>query len=203
MQGGDQRGQLIFRNVLQLIDEDRRRCACGLRGFSNAAHEIGEIGFKVAAIRQARFRVELHGKLDVAVARLQFDEACQGAEGALDAFAGRSQAVHSHQCGAERGRQDGRQGPVLRCFDHDNRDAFGFCRKADLVEQHGFADPAQPVQDTTLGRSAVGYPVQSYRYLFSEAVTPGQFRRRGAGSRGERVPAWVHIASLYQFMDWR
>lgn len=71
--------------------------------------------------------------------------------------------------------------------------AGGFRMRLELVEQHGFADAAQPKQYDVLRRPSGAGPVDCGSPAFQHAVPASKLRRRRAGARIEWISRCVHL----------
>ncbi|MNZ93263.1 hypothetical protein D3C78_1123220 [compost metagenome] len=71
MQGCNQRGQLIFGNVLQLVDEHHQRRVGALCGLAGLLQQGRQVAFQVTVISQARFWLQVQAYFYVRVGNLQ------------------------------------------------------------------------------------------------------------------------------------
>ena len=84
MKSSDERGELLFFDVLQLVDEEDERGASGFGGGADGFDERLQVVFEIAVVRQARLRFEVDADLDVIELQLETsDEARERAESAL------------------------------------------------------------------------------------------------------------------------
>ena len=79
MKCGDQSGELLFLDVLKLVDEEcQRRCA-GFRGSTDGFEKRLQVMFEIAVIRQSGLGLEVDADLDVVEFDFQAaDEAGKG-----------------------------------------------------------------------------------------------------------------------------
>jgi hypothetical protein len=69
--------------------------------------------------------------------------------------------------------------------------------RAQLVEQHGLADPAQPGQHQAALRPAAGHPLEHDVEPGQFPVPAGELGRPLAGTGRVRVPHGIHAIGLY------
>jgi alkaline phosphatase len=79
------------------------------------------------------------------------------------------------------------------CFYGNGNDPLPFSSASHFVEEHSFADAAQPYQDSALGMAAISDAVESYGNAFQHSLTARKLGRSAACARREGISARVHI----------
>ena len=67
------------------------------------------------------------------------------------------------------------------------------CHRAERIQQHGLADPAQPGKHHAAFRAAARYPFQHHFELAKLTVAPGQFGGPLASPGRIGIPNGVHV----------
>ena len=67
VEGGDQRGKLLLRNVLKLVDREHDRCLSLSGCFADRDDEVDKVRVKVPAIGKADFWLEVDSDLQGSV----------------------------------------------------------------------------------------------------------------------------------------
>ena len=153
MEGGDERSQLVFVDVLELIDEERESCICVLRGDTSRLQQREEIVLEVPVVGEPRLGLVIDADLDVVVLELErLREASEPAQRTnrelLRAFLPRE----PEQRQAQLGRQHRRERAGFGCLDPESVDARRLRVVAHPVEQHRLAGPSEADHQDALGR---------------------------------------------------
>lgn len=175
MQRGDQRGQLLLRHVLQLVDEKDQGRLAGLRGAAGRFQQGLQVVLEIAVVGQARLGVEVDAHFKIGVLELQgLREAGQRAQAAGGEVLGRLPARQPQQGEAQLRRQHRRQGAALGRFDADGLHAGGLGVLAHAIQQHGLAHAAQADQQHALRLTADADALGGDPHLLDQGIAAGE-----------------------------
>ena len=195
---GNQRGELRPRHVLQFINKEHERGGALMRRLAEDQQEIRKIGVEIAAVGQAGFRLGLNAELDIPIFDLERPgKARQRAHALQRMILQRLAATQTQKRRAQRRNEQGRQRSLFGGFHFDADDAARLGVEPDAVQQDGFADPAQPIEDKAAGRSAGANPVERHRGPLDEFVAPRKRGRGRARARRVRIESGIHIKTVY------
>ena len=204
MAGGTQGRDVVGAEVLHLVDEDGDAAA----GVGGRAAEVGqqldEVDLDVAGVGASghgRHRdagvppvAQLRGPAPGPAGRLALGERLDDAERVVAGATCRAQLAHRL---VHRRREGAAQRLVRPGLELAGAPAGAHRGRAQRVEQHGLADPAQPGEhDRALG-AAAGHPLEHDVEGVELLVAPGELGRALAGAGGVRVPDRVHDRRVY------
>ena len=85
---------------------------------------------------------------------------------------------------------------LLRFLHSDGDNIAGFSIETDAIEENGFSDTAEPIENEAPGGSSGSDTVQSDRSSFNHAVAASKLRGWSAGTGGIRVFSRIHYCDL-------
>ena len=198
VQGRDEGGKLLFRHVLHLVNEQDEHRFSGARRFSCDLEQSGEIGVQVPAVRNAFFRVQIHGEGDVLVADLHRADETDERPPRLPGQVSRGGAsAQLQEGGVQRSRERRREGSILRRFDQHGRETARLGVEEDPVQEDGLPDATEADHQEALGGESIQEPVERDLGVLDQRVAPHEFGWRRACSRCVRVRSSIHLCQSY------
>ena len=174
VQRGDQRRQLLFVDVLQLVDEERHSGLRLLRRPADKLEQLGQIHLQIAKIGDAGFSGHIKADLNVIVFHLHgADEAGETAHRSSGKVFRRAAPREAEQRLAQGRRETRRQGSVFRRLHCHGGDAVVFGVAPHSLQQHGLAHAAQADQDDALARASVDAAAEGEPSRVQHGFAPG------------------------------
>ena len=176
MNGCEQRAELRFGDILQLVDEQDERRLFSLRRAPDLEQKLGEVVLQIAAVGDFEQRGDVEIDLDVGVFDLQRLGESGEKTSALAPAPNSMRLKWSSAClraGARSAGNDRRSGASDDRCNNSRRLRLA----ADRIEQHRLADAAQTVEHEAARRAAGSNAVESDFGAFEQRASPRQFRR--------------------------
>ena len=177
--GHDDGAQFLLAQVLDFVNQNSNCSLFFFGGLTKCLEHIGQVDFNIPAVSSAGLRVNIETDLQLA----QFDfqstqETAQHPQTALDAVASLRYSVQVKEHRFQGRGNERSQCLFFVCFDQYSAVARLLCHATHLVEQHGFARPAQPCQHQAFLGFADHHAAEQNTGLFQHRSPTGQLGRR-------------------------
>ncbi len=193
MQRCDQRGQLVFLNVLKLIDEDHQGCFGPFGCHSCRFEESLQVVLEIAVVCQTRLRLQIESHFDVTEFHAKrFGEPGKSAQTTPGQLGRLFNSRKPQQSLPELRSEECGQGTSLRGFDSQRVDSCSFRILTHAIQKHSLSNPSESNHDDALGREAAANALEGNSDRAPQFVSAGEFWRWSARTRSKGVGNWIH-----------